>query len=1278
LIPLALILLSFTQKQLADNPVVLDGIDSRYASEYILITTPAGIYTFDRNAQTWKSITTAHGLPDNKARIVGLDQGILWVATESGLASADIRLNDWRTYTLPAMVSGLAFDDNYVWITGEFGLKRFDKYVETWEDIAETPANDILFDQTYLWLATPQGILRYNPEFENIENMYAAPKHDYYYIIETRSRIWFLSAESFTAYEKTNESWSEYPAFEITDYSVIGDSLFILSDNIVHLYNPATNSWGPFVELEGLVRVNGLSLSPRVSNSISFATDQGLILYEWREKTRRIFNHANGLYNDTLTDAYESNEFIFAIGQNNIQYLDKNTGIWQIEQIATAKGTRGKFIYHDEAGLHAGLIDDLDVRLEGRAYYSLSSIITDTTAWSDYSTMNLRLIGQHKSNRTLSLYYDDTNKEDTLYGFGYRGLESDFLYRANGGFIESEYYEFDLLPTYSTFGANVRLRHDAHNLMLQGGQLKSSFRNDFFYGRALEKHDTILDIQYSRNTFYRINSGLVIDPTGFDTVFVDDQQSATNDLDTRVGYAIAGITGDFDPLINGLHYFIDYERGFIQLLNAVGDSAIVILKSNGQEVIIQSDSVRDNILENIYSLGVDIIPGSFQMNMIDTLGQSYPLSDFGIDNDSDGRVDAEFINYKLGYLIFPQPRPFPDEVYENDLNIYLADYEFSTQSVFYRLSRQPVLIGSEKVFVDGEQMVREFHYIIDYTSGTVLFLSEEAVNDFSEVEIKYLSVERARDDVFYSAQPNIKLGENINLSPGYTKMVDEQSFHLSGKYQTTAHNRSLIFVPQAAVNQDREFAQDYKLIANYRTLTLNAQYQGYSEGFESFGISERRYGNLRKGANISLVMEPISYLRLNTTLKKESLVDSLGSRNSTQYLSGRIDYLNPHLPNGFVLVAKNTLPDHDKLRLQLNANYNLELSANKIRINSVARQDMLTFASSEKKTLEYIVNTNIALRFPVRADIYLHGIDLYDNDRRDKDESEARLAINVDAIPGLYYTGNYRQKRITYFLPESKDMSITHYLYNNLNIAPGRWYAPLSIINLSLGNGSNFDEYLDDMPLNRNLSYLIFEPVEEDITTLTDLRTVYVKVYLTPLSNLNIQLKRAVNSSGTARYYQPILRKNIVDEIRAEYEQARIGYLTAVYNRTENRLYPVQLTQNVYMEWTKPWTAMFRTKLTGNLRTDTYEYTSDQTKDAETNIRMETLLRFGRRSYLNISLAGRRQDRYIGGITNSVLPGCGIYLNLLEFLFLQFDYEANIVIDESTTHLLSAKITGSF
>ncbi len=1279
MIPFLLFLSGFSQKQIANNPIILDGIGSRYASEYILVTTPVGIYNFERSSKTWKSITTAYGLPDNEAHIVGLDQGILWIATEKGVASADIRLNDWITYEVPGRVSGLSFDESYVWVTGDFGLKRFDKYAEIWEDIDDTPAQDIIFDRNFLWIATARGILRYNREFERIEEMHAAPKYEYQYIIDTKSKIWFLSEDNFATYEKSTEAWTEYAALGVTDYTTLDDSLFIVSDNQVLLYNPTTNSWGKVVEVEGAGKINGISISPKTSNYLSLATDQGLLLYDLVERTRIIYNRNNGMFNDTITDVYEAPNYLFAIGQGSIQYYDKSTGIWQIEEVTPVAGLSSEIFHHDEAGLHFDAINDLDIRLQGRAYYSVSGIIRDSLEWNDYSTINLRLIGQHASNRMISIYYDDTNKEDTLYGFGYRGLDNDFLYRANGGFIESEYYEFNLVPEFSTFGANVRLRHHAHNLMVQGGQLKSSHQSDFFYGRSFERDTIIQDINYSRNAFYRIPPGNNITRDGTDTMFVDDRLPETNTIDTRIGYTIAGITGDYDPLINGFDYYIDYQNGTLQIRRPVGNDYVLILKANGQEIIIQSEIVSDNVLSNVYALGPDMVPGSLELTIVDTLGIVHPLSDFGIDNDNNNRVDAEFISYKLGYLMFPQERPFPDEVYDQNLNIYTLDYRFFTQSVFYSLSKQPVLIGSEEVLVDGETMTRNYHYSIDYTSGTVLFLSDDVVSDFSEVEIQYVAVERTRSDPFYAVQPNIKIGDNINVAPGYSSIDGENIFHLSGKYQSGTAKNSIMFVPQIAASEERDYAQDYLLVANYGALTLNANYRGFSEEFESFGLSEKRYGDLEHSGAVSLGIEPLNYVRLNTSVKKEWLIDSLHNSNNTEYISGKFEYLNPVLPNGFLLAARNKLPDYEKLRLQCNANYNFQLAESKVRLTSSVYNDFLDFSNTDKKRiLGYTVNTNIALRFPVRVDVYTHGVDRYAEDYRERNENEIRLALNIDVIPGLYYTGNYQQKRETFFLPVSKDISIRSYMYNDLNIAPGRWYQPLSIVNFSLGTGQNFEEHLGNVPLGRELPLFLFGPVENDIAMLSDLRNVYAKIYFTPLSNLNLQLKRSVNRSGTARYDMPILRNGYADEIRVEYEQALIGFVTAVFNRTENRFYPIKVTTNTYLEWIRSWTAQLRTKLSANYRADTDDYTTVQTEDSESTVRMETLWRFGRRSYVNVSLGARRQDRYTTGISNSILPGFSIYLNMVEFLYMQFDYEANIVIHGSTTHSLSAKITGSF
>ena len=117
---------------------------------------------------------------------------------------------------------------------------------------------------------------------------------------------------------------------------------------------------------------------------------------------------------------------------------------------------------------------------------------------------------------------------------------------------------------------------------------------------------------------------------------------------------------------------------------------------------------------------------------------------------------------------------------------------------------------------------------------------------------------------------------------------------------------------------------------------------------------------------------------------------------------------------------------------------------------------------------------------------------------------------------------------------------------------------------------------------------------------------------------------------------------------------------------------------NVYFEWSKPWSRFLRTKLTTNYRLNELKYSIANTDDAELKATMETLLRLGTKSYFVVNLGASRQESVLGQINYSVIPGASINLNLLKFLYLQFDYESNFMIDSTATHLLSTKITGQF
>ncbi|MBM3323317.1 hypothetical protein FJY69_07560, partial [candidate division WOR-3 bacterium] len=703
-----------TRKAFGDRPIVLDAAADPYSSEYVFVTSPHGIHTYNRNSGTWGRITRAGGLPSDTVTVLGLDDGILWAATPAGLASADLKVNDWQTYDLPGAVLGLAFDEDYTWAAGRFGLAQFDKITEQWEQVGSAPANDLFADEDFVWLATDSGVLRYSREFNKLEPA-PAPQHAFDRVVGTPDRIWFFSPGRLVAYRPSSDAWSGYRGLDITGCSAIGDSLFVLSQGKVLLYEPGSDNWVAFRDIENLPAVNGLYASGAY---LVLATDRGLLVDSLAARAVRTWTVAAGLSTDTVAAGYQDGQVLVVVTGQSIEYQDRATGIWKTEQLATAEAGRQQHLHVDDAGGHLRLIPQTDLRLTGRAYWARSGLVTpESTSHSDSRTIALNLAALHSSNRTLSAFYDDTDKDQVVYGLGYRGTPADILRRADAGFVESEYSDFDLVPRLSLFGGNARLQYNDHRAGLQGGKLQSRTHSDFFTGRSLDKQLALPDVNYAKNAFYHVYQPARPLTRTADTAFIDDHQALTNGLDTRLGYTVAGITGDFDPLIRGRGYHIDYDRGIIQFAVPVRPGDTLCLRLGREELVLQSQSVKGLVMENVYLLGPDIIPGSLELTISDTLGRPHALGEFGLDDDGDGRVDPEFINCDLGLLVFPGARPFPEPVYTLRQRCYTMNVRYRSYSLFYYLSSSPVVRSSEEVLVDGEPAERGTDYTIDYTSG---------------------------------------------------------------------------------------------------------------------------------------------------------------------------------------------------------------------------------------------------------------------------------------------------------------------------------------------------------------------------------------------------------------------------------------------------------------------------------------------------------------------------------------------------------------------------------
>jgi len=1304
---LLLCLLAVTAKGTADRPIILDGATDSYASEFLFFATDYGIYTFDRNSETWSRITTASGLPSNRALALGLDEGVLWVATDSGLASADVRVSDWQTYDLPGTVRALAFDDRYVWAGGDSGLARFDKYSETWQhQLLDTPVLDLLAEKEGLWIASDAGVLRYDPKFERIDQT-PAPADSYARIIATTSRIWFAGGSRLAGYRKDAASWSEQSPIRVADFSTLGDTVLCAVSGSPFLFDPGSDRWS-VPQLIGLPE--GVTDAFLTASEMTFASPAGLLVLDTKNNTRQVWTGSNGLEDAALVRVYTDQRFIYALTAGSIQYFDRQQALWKREEFVPPQARREQLAFLDDAGAHLRIVPGTDIRLSGRAYYSQTRTFSGgAVTTSDFENFGLNLAAQHRSGRTLSLFYDDSDKDQVAYGLGYRGIANDLLHRASGGKLRSEYLEFDLIPQFSLFGANARLvlprspTPDPRSLALdlQAGRIESALRSEFFTGRSVDKEVTRPDVNYARGLFYRIpnrSSLLTSRPFLWDTLFADDRNPATNTPRTRTGLTVGGVIGDFDPLVRGTDYFVDRDGGVIHLLGARNpDDALVLVTDAGAQVL-QSESVTGNALKNTYFFGPDITPGTFELVITDTTGAVRALSEFGLDDDRDGRVDPAFINHDLGFLTLPSP------IVADSLSpsLYSLRASYRSQSAFYGLRHAPVVRNSETVLVDGVAMTRGSDYVMDYTSAILLFLKKDAVTDFSQIDVRYSSVEKPETwttkQMLFSGQPAIAFGRGVMLAPGFSRVADENIVHLSGRAEAGAGtDKSLKFAPQLAVNTDGALAQDYSLNGNYRIFSAAAQYRGFAPGFEEFGAGDRRYGQLRHSAAATVGVEPLSQLRFDGSFKREYLADTLSSASlqAANYLSGKLSYLNPKYPNGFVLLANDRLPDGNKLRAKANAGYEFTLLKSKLKLSGIVQNTSLDHLTTGPldHSLEYIAEATFALPFPVQGSVRYRNNGLSSDGEKTRRDDELRGQLNVDVVPGLFYTGSYKLESEASPLGPSQDLALQSYFYNNLQIAPGRWWSRLSVVNFSLGTGSNFDEYVRNLDSAYARPFLLLSPLSSlpgsaAISSANDLRTLYGTVQLQPFTRLTLRARRTLGNNGTAYYGLPELKPSTEDELRAEYEPEHLGMFTALFNSRVASGLPKTTRRNLYFEWNMPWSELLRTRLTTTYGFDAEFYGAALTLHPQSiTPNAEALFRFNSRSYATVGFGMACEQRTFSATGSgwvpdpwkvSLRPAAGFNLNLLKFLYVQLNYQSAFVLSGTPTHTLSGRLTAQF
>ncbi len=322
-----------------------------------------------------------------------------------------------------------------------------------------------------------------------------------------------------------------------------------------------------------------------------------------------------------------------------------------------------------------------------------------------------------------------------------------------------------------------------------------SRRASFGYGpRGIQ----IADANYVKNRFYLVHKGeedLIHEAylpikAGSVEIYIDDNVVGNNQggILTSQGY--------FNPQFPGQDYNIDYQTGEIEFLSPISTSYTIIvayeylgdgggtignpgnvfvdensdgtIDEEGEQigyVVLKAKGFRGTAASHVYSLGNrNINPRDFQLTILrqgesetfETETGPVPYIEiFGLDQNRDGLIDPDFIDYDRGLLRFPDLNPFqindpqhPYYQYKDDLNnedIYLeslrstdqiytivADYAYQSETYNVGLF---VIPNSETVRLNGRLLTRDTDYMMIYEVGTIRFFTE--LDEFDEIVVEF-------------------------------------------------------------------------------------------------------------------------------------------------------------------------------------------------------------------------------------------------------------------------------------------------------------------------------------------------------------------------------------------------------------------------------------------------------------------------------------------------------------------------------------------------------------
>jgi len=403
--------------------------------------------------------------------------------------------------------------------------------------------------------------------------------------------------------------------------------------------------------------------------------------------------------------------------------------------------------------------------------------------------------------------------------------------------------------------------------------------------------------------------------------------------------------------------------------------------------------------------------------------------------------------------------------FETDFLIYNA------QTSIYQLSHKNIIADTEIVMVNDELLQRGADYLLIYTTGMLMFLKEELIDEGAKIEVRYQYRDKNGNDRLFLATSGIDLGNSYYTGVDVIHSENFDNVSLNGEIKDISiGNMSLKFNPEVAYSRqstDDEtlngIASSLNLMADTPRTQLKFDHETYSKDFISLNKRKTPFGRLSDHKEIFSRYDITNWLPLTFRYKQDRSDD--GSEDTLERnLKASLAVSNPNIPKFILSGTRDTvnspINEQNNSSLRGDLQYNIPFkNAEIISYYRIAYQNSID-GNKKNQTAFTKIKLDPIDKFTINASYKLNR--LTDKEGLNDDYSRLLLNSNFSSIRGII-------NNIRFDSFKSSERETTS-LVTGLSLLPGMWINSLNFLTISGIFNASDQSFTNTEGTNRNRS----------------------------------------------------------------------------------------------------------------------------------------------------------------------------------------------------------------